>query len=169
MSRARWVATSSGVGSAIGCPSSMLPRCLTVYGSGYTFIIEILHGKGKYSMHSSDIAKRWLGLVAIALGVALIVVDTTVVNVIVPSIVRDLGVTSVQAQWIQESYAIVFAALLLVVGRVADIWGARRVFLTGVVLFGATSLLAGLAPNGEMLVLARFLQGAGAALILPTS
>jgi EmrB/QacA subfamily drug resistance transporter len=120
-------------------------------------------------MRVSDTAKRWLGLVAIALGVALIVVDTTIVNVIVPSIVRDLGVTSVQAQWIQESYAIVFAALLLLVGRVADIVGARRVFLAGVILFGATSLLAGLAPTGEMLVLARFLQGAGAALILPTS
>ncbi|WP_319446226.1 MULTISPECIES: DHA2 family efflux MFS transporter permease subunit [unclassified Mycobacterium] len=120
-------------------------------------------------MRVSDTAKRWLGLVAIALGVALIVVDTTIVNVIVPSIVRDLGVTSVQAQWIQESYAIVFAALLLLVGRVADILGARRVFLAGVILFGATSLLAGLAPTGEMLVLARFLQGAGAALILPTS
>jgi EmrB/QacA subfamily drug resistance transporter len=120
-------------------------------------------------MQSSDTARRWLGLVAIALGVALIVVDTTIVNVIVPSIVRDLGVTSVQAQWIQESYAIVFAALLLLVGRVADILGARRVFLAGVVVFGATSLLAGLAPTGELLVLARFLQGAGAALILPTS
>lgn len=120
-------------------------------------------------MRISETAKRWLGLVAIALGVALIVVDTTIVNVIVPSIVRDLGVTSVQAQWIQESYAIVFAALLLLVGRVADILGARRVFLAGVVLFGATSLLAGLAPTGELLVLARFLQGAGAALILPTS
>jgi EmrB/QacA subfamily drug resistance transporter len=58
---------------------------------------------------------------------------------------------------------------LLLVGRVADIVGARRVFLAGVILFGATSLLAGLAPTGEMLVLARFLQGAGAALILPTS
>ena len=120
-------------------------------------------------MHLSDSARRWLGLVAIALGVALIVVDTTIVNVIVPSIVRDLGVTSAQAQWIQESYAIVFAALLLLVGRVADILGARRVFLTGVVVFGATSLLAGLAPSGDLLVLARFLQGAGAALILPTS
>jgi EmrB/QacA subfamily drug resistance transporter len=89
--------------------------------------------------------------------------------VIVPSIVRDLGVTSVQAQWIQESYAIVFAALLLLVGRVADIVGARRVFLAGVIVFGATSLLAGLAPTGELLILARFLQGAGAACILPTS
>lgn len=120
-------------------------------------------------MHLSDTARRWLGLVAIALGVALIVVDTTIVNVIIPSIIRDLGVTSAQAQWIQESYAIVFAALLLVVGRVADILGARRIFLTGVVVFGVTSLLAGLAPTGELLVLARFLQGAGAAMILPTS
>lgn len=120
-------------------------------------------------MYVSETARRWLGLVAIALGVALIVVDTTIVNVIVPSIVRDLGVTSAQAQWIQESYAIVFAALLLLVGRVADILGARRVFVTGVVVFGVTSLVAGLAPTGELLVFARFLQGAGAALILPTS
>ena len=120
-------------------------------------------------MHLSDGVRRWLGLIVIALGVALIVVDTTIVNVIVPSIVRDLGVTSAQAQWIQESYAIVFAALLLLVGRVADILGARRVFLVGVVVFGLTSLLAGLAPTGELLVFARFLQGIGAAMILPTS
>ncbi|WP_236737512.1 DHA2 family efflux MFS transporter permease subunit [Mycobacteroides franklinii] len=114
-------------------------------------------------------ARKWLGLAAIALGVALIVVDTTIVNVIIPSIVRDLGVTSAQAQWVQESYAIVFAALLLLVGRISDILGARSVFLTGVVVFGATSLLAGMAATGGWLVLARFLQGAGAALILPTS
>ncbi|MDX6743971.1 MFS transporter [Actinocorallia sp. A-T 12471] len=69
----------------------------------------------------------------------------------------------------QESYAIVFAALLLVVGRVADIVGARRVFVAGVVVFGATSVLAGLAPGGGLLIVARFLQGAGAAMLLPTS
>ncbi len=120
-------------------------------------------------MALSPSARRWLGLVAIALGVALIVVDTTIVNVIVPSIIEDLGVTSVQAQWIQESYAIVFAALLLLAGRCADLVGARRIFLAGVVLFGVTSVLAGLAPNGGLLIAARFLQGAGAAMILPTS
>ncbi|ORB59652.1 MFS transporter [Mycobacteroides saopaulense] len=114
-------------------------------------------------------ARKWLGLAAIALGVALIVVDTTIVNVIIPSIVRDLGVTSAQAQWVQESYAIVFAALLLLVGRASDILGARRAFLTGVIIFGATSLLAGMATTGGWLILARFLQGSGAALILPTS
>ncbi|TCJ99309.1 DHA2 family efflux MFS transporter permease subunit [Nocardia alba] len=120
-------------------------------------------------MSQESSLRRWLGLIAIALGVALIVVDTTIVNVIIPSIIEDLDTGSTEAQWIQESYAIVFAALLLVVGRVADMVGARRVFVAGVVVFGATSILAGLAPDGGLLVIARFLQGAGAAMILPTS
>ncbi|MEV4346881.1 DHA2 family efflux MFS transporter permease subunit [Actinoplanes sp. NPDC049596] len=114
-------------------------------------------------------ARKWWGLVAIALGVSMIVVDTTIVNVITPSVIEDLGVNSSQAQWIQESYAIVFAAMLLVFGRLADLIGARRVFAAGVIVFGVTSLLAGLAPNGEVLILARFLQGAGGAMLLPTS
>ncbi|MGW1237528.1 MFS transporter, partial [Streptomyces californicus] len=119
-------------------------------------------------MRDATATRRWLGLIAIALGVALIVVDTTIVNVITPSVVEDLGVNSSQAQWIQESYAIVFAALLLLTGRLSDMLGARRVFTWGVVVFGATSVLAGLAPNGGLLILARFLQGVGAAMILPT-
>ncbi|WP_349863602.1 MFS transporter [Leifsonia sp. WHRI 6310E] len=120
-------------------------------------------------MAASAGARRWIGLIAVALGVALIVVDTTIVNVITPSVIDDLKIDSSQAQWIQESYAIVFAALLLVSGRIADLRGARTVFIGGVVIFGLTSLLAGLAPNGEILILARFLQGIGAAAILPTS
>ncbi|GGN71717.1 MFS transporter [Nocardia rhizosphaerihabitans] len=120
-------------------------------------------------MSQESSIRRWLGLIAIALGVALIVVDTTIVNVIIPSIIEDLETGSTEAQWIQESYAIVFAALLLVVGRIADIVGARRVFVAGVIVFGATSILAGLAPGGGLLIVARFLQGAGAAMILPTS
>lgn len=128
--------------------------------------MEVLIGMRDPSPSS---ARRWLGLIAIALGVALIVVDTTIVNVIVPSVIEDLDTTSVQAQWIQESYAIVFAALLLLTGRLADLFGARRIFVAGVVVFGATSVLAGLAPGSGSLILARFLQGAGAAMILPTS
>ncbi|WP_280826320.1 DHA2 family efflux MFS transporter permease subunit [Mycobacterium sp. OTB74] len=120
-------------------------------------------------MNISLNTRRWLGLIAIALGVALIVVDSTIVNVIIPSVIEDLKVNSVQAQWIQESYAIVLAALLLLVGRIADIVGARRVFLIGVVIFGISSLLAGLASSGGLLISARFIQGAGAAMILPTS
>ncbi|MGW6274739.1 DHA2 family efflux MFS transporter permease subunit [Streptomyces sp. NPDC055060] len=120
-------------------------------------------------MHDRPSVRRWLGLLAIALGVALVVVDTTIVNVIVPSVIQDLDASSGQAQWIQESYAIVFAALLLLTGRLADIFGARRIFVAGVVIFALTSVLAGLAPGSGLLILARFLQGAGAAMILPTS
>jgi EmrB/QacA subfamily drug resistance transporter len=113
--------------------------------------------------------KRWWGLVAVSLGVALIIVDSTIVNVAIPAVIADLGITSSQAQWVQESYAVVFAALLLVAGRVADAFGRRRVFLAGVVLFVAASVLAALAPSGEVLVASRFLQGVGGSVILPTS
>ncbi|MEV6279515.1 DHA2 family efflux MFS transporter permease subunit [Nocardia sp. NPDC051832] len=114
-------------------------------------------------------ARQWLGIIAVSLGVALIVVDITIVNVILAPIIADLSIDSVQAQWVQESYAIVFAALLLLAGRWSDLYGARRVFLIGLLVFGATSLLAAIAPNGELLIAARFAQGAGGALILPTS
>ncbi|KUL28007.1 DHA2 family efflux MFS transporter permease subunit [Actinoplanes awajinensis] len=114
-------------------------------------------------------ARKWWGLIGIALGVSMIVVDTTIVNVITPPVIDDLGINSSQAQWIQESYAILFAALLLLFGRIADLAGARRIFVIGTVLFGVTSLLAGLAPSGEVLILARFLQGAAGAMLLPTS
>ncbi|WP_245746570.1 MFS transporter [Nocardia altamirensis] len=113
--------------------------------------------------------RRWFGLVAVSLGVALIVVDLTIVNVILAPIIDDLSINSTEAQWIQESYAIVFAALLLLTGRLADLYGARRLFVIGLAIFGATSLLAAIAPTGELLILARFLQGIGGALILPSS
>ncbi|WP_086779965.1 MFS transporter [Streptomyces griseus] len=114
-------------------------------------------------------ARQWLGLVAVALGVALIVVDLTIVNVILAPIIEDLSIGSSEAQWIQESYAITFAALLLVTGRLSDLYGARRIFLLGLAAFGATSLLAALAPSGGLLILARFVQGVGGAMMLPTS
>ncbi|WP_406234327.1 MFS transporter [Nocardia sp. NBC_01009] len=113
--------------------------------------------------------RLWLGLVAVSLGVALIVVDLTIVNVILAPIIEDLSITSIEAQWIQESYAIVFAALLLLTGRLSDLYGARKLFLIGLLIFGVTSLFAAAAPNGELLILARFLQGIGGAMILPTS
>ncbi|MCT2592877.1 MFS transporter [Streptomyces sp. N2-109] len=104
-----------------------------------------------------------------SLGVALIVVDLTIVNVILAPVIEDLSIGSVEAQWIQESYALVFAALLLLAGRLSDLYGARRLFLAGLLVFGVTSMLAAAAPNGGLLILARFLQGIGGAMILPTS
>lgn len=117
----------------------------------------------------SPLMSRWLGLIAVSLGVALIVVDITIVNVILAPIIEDLSIGAVEAQWIQESYAIVFAALLLLTGRLSDLHGARKIFLIGIGVFGATSVTAALAPNAGLLILARFLQGIGGAMILPTS
>src|SRR5919199_3957060 len=112
---------------------------------------------------------RWLGLVAISLGVALIIVDSTIVNVAVPYIVRDLDLTSTEVQWVQESYTLVFAATLLVFGVLADRWGRRRMLVTGTVLFALASVVAALAGSGPLLILTRVVQGVGGAMILPTS
>ena len=111
----------------------------------------------------------WLGLVAISLGVSLVVVDFTIVNVIIPPIVRDLGISSLDAQWIQEIYAITLAALLLLMGRLSDVLGARRLFLIGSALFGLASIAAAAAPTGTALIAARLVQGIGGAIVMPTS
>ncbi|MCX5112504.1 MFS transporter [Streptomyces sp. NBC_00378] len=111
----------------------------------------------------------WLGLVAISLGVSLVVVDFTIVNVVMPPIIDDLKISAFGAQWIQESYAIILAALLLLMGRFSDLVGARRLFLIGTVIFGLASVAAALSPNGEFLITSRFVQGVGGATVMPTS
>ena len=85
-------------------------------------------------------ARRWIGLVVISLAVALIIVDSTIVNVAIPSIVDDLGITSTQVQWVQESYTIVFAALLLTFGTIADRVGRRRMMVIGITIFSLASV-----------------------------
>jgi EmrB/QacA subfamily drug resistance transporter len=112
---------------------------------------------------------RWLGLVFISIAVSLIIVDSTIVNVAIPSIVDDLGITSTQVQWVQESYTLVFAALLLVFGTLADRYGRRRLLLVGIVIFVISSVFAAMAQSGETLIGARVLQGVGGAMILPTT
>lgn len=113
--------------------------------------------------------RRWAGLVFISIAVSLIIVDSTIVNVAIPAIVDDLGITSTEVQWVQESYTLVFAALLLVFGSLADRFGRRRVMIVGVVVFAAASVLAATAPSGSILILARLVQGVGGAMILPTT
>jgi EmrB/QacA subfamily drug resistance transporter len=113
--------------------------------------------------------RRWWGLAFIALGVAMIIVDATIVNVAVPSIINDLHITSTQAQWIQEAYTLVFASTLLVFGRLADRFGRRLLFLVGVATFTFSSVLAAMAPSGTVLIAARVAQGIGGAMMLPTS
>lgn len=111
----------------------------------------------------------WMGLIAISLGVSLVVVDFTIVNVIIPPIVDDLQISSLDAQWIQESYAIALAALLLVMGRLCDVWGSRKLFLLGTIIFGAASIAAAFAPNADFLIASRLVQGIGGSLVMPAS
>ena len=112
---------------------------------------------------------RWLGLAMLSLGVAMIIVDATIVNVAVPSIIRELSLDSTTAEWINTVYALVFAALLVTLGRFGDLFGRRRLYLVGLGVFGVASVLAGASPSGEFLIAARVLQGMGGAMILPST
>jgi EmrB/QacA subfamily drug resistance transporter len=112
---------------------------------------------------------RWIGLLTISLAVSLIIVDSTIVNVAIPSIVDELAITSTQVQWVQESYTLVFAALLLSFGTLADRVGRRRLLAIGVVIFVGASVVAALAGSGEALIASRVVQGVGGAIILPTT
>jgi EmrB/QacA subfamily drug resistance transporter len=112
---------------------------------------------------------RWIGLAMLSLGVSMIIVDVTIVNVAIPSIVQDLGLQSTQAEWVNTTYALVFAALLVTLGRVGDIFGRRRLYLAGLVVFAVASVAAGTAQSGLWLIGARIAQGVGGAMILPST
>ncbi len=127
------------------------------------------HATSDAAQQDRFVRYRWWGLVAISLGVAIIIMDSTIVSVAVPSIVADLGISSTEIQWVQEIYTLLFAALLLTWGRLADRVGRRRIMLTGVVLFVAASVVCALAVGGPMLIAGRALQGLGGSMILPTT
>jgi EmrB/QacA subfamily drug resistance transporter len=107
---------------------------------------------------------RWTALYVLCAGVLMIVLDVTIVNVALPSIQEDLGFSQSSLAWVVNAYLIAFGGLLLLAGRVGDLIGQRRVFLIGVGLFTAASLLCALAQSAGMLIAARFVQGVGGAL-----
>jgi MFS family permease len=107
---------------------------------------------------------RWLALYVLCVGVLMIVLDATVVNVALPSIQDDLGFSTSSLAWVVNAYLIAFGGLLLLAGRIGDLIGRRRIFLSGMTLFTVASVLCGLAQSQEMLVGARFLQGIGGAM-----
>ncbi len=112
---------------------------------------------------------RWWALAAVALGVSLIIMDATVVNVALPVIIEDLKLDATQAEWMNAVYSLMFAALLLTLGRVGDLHGRRRLFLVGMIVFVLASVVAGFSMNGAELIGARLFQGVGAAMILPAT
>ncbi|MET7657170.1 MFS transporter [Streptomyces sp. NPDC005486] len=114
-------------------------------------------------------AKKWWILAVVALAQLMVVLDATIVNIALPSAQADLGFSDGNRQWIVTAYALAFASLLLLGGRIADLFGRKTAFLIGVVGFAAVSALGGAATNFEMLVTARALQGAFGALLAPAA
>ena len=113
--------------------------------------------------------KDWLALAVLAVGLGLIVLDGTIVGVALPIIIEDLGMNLTDAQWVNSLYAVMLAALLLSTGSLADRWGRKRVFLLGIVIFVAGSLLAAGAGSAGALIGSRAVQAIGAALIMPST
>jgi len=114
-------------------------------------------------------ASPWLVLVLVALAQFMVVLDATIVNVALPSIQRGLHMSSTDLQWVVNAYTLAFGGFLLLGGRAADIFGRKRLFLIGIAVFSAASLLNGLATTSAMLVIGRALQGFGGALVAPAA
>ncbi len=117
---------------------------------------------------SADRAK-WLALVLLATAQFVVVLDASITNVALPSIGQDLQIDQEQLSWIVNAYTLTFGGFLLLGGRLADLLGRRRVFISGIVLFGLASLAGGLATSDEWLIAARAVQGLGAAIVSPAA
>ena len=121
------------------------------------------------TVESTPNPKRWKAMPIIALAVSIIIMDATVVNVVLPVLIRDLSLTASDAEWVNSVYALVFASLLITVGRIGDIFGRRRLLIIGILVFGVASVLAASSSSGTTLIAARLVQGVGGAMILPAT
>jgi EmrB/QacA subfamily drug resistance transporter len=113
--------------------------------------------------------RKWLTLVAVAFGLFMIMLDNTVVNVALPSIQGDLGISISELEWVVNAYALTFGVLLLSGGKLADMLGRRRIFIVGLVIFTVSSFFCGFANSATLLIGARVVQGVGAALMNPAT
>src|SRR5580693_1205647 len=114
-------------------------------------------------------SRRWWSLVAVSLATFMTYLDNNVTNVAIPTIERSLHLSLAGLEWVVSSYILVFAGLLLAGGRLADLYGRRRLFLAGLTVFTLASLGAGLAGSGAVLIGARVVQGFGAAMLVPST
>ncbi len=120
-------------------------------------------------MTSNPDPRRWWALFLLCTAQFLVILDTSIVGIALPALQRALGFDAAGLQWIFNAYVVAFGGLLLLGGRLADLFGPRRLFATGFGILTAASLVAGLATTGTTLLIARALQGAGAALIAPAA
>jgi len=117
----------------------------------------------------NDGNRKWWILIAMGGVVGLILLDETVVGVALPSVKHDLGLSEVAAHWVINAYLLVFAGLAAAGGKLGDVIGLKRLFIVGVLIFGLASLSAGFAQDGYWIIVARAIQGIGAAVIFPSS
>lgn len=118
--------------------------------------------------HQPD-PRRWRALAFIAIAQLMVVLDATIVNIALPSAQADLGISDANRQWVITAYALAFGSLLLLGGRVADMWGRKNTFLTGLIGFAGASALGGAAANEAMMFASRALQGVFGALLAPAA
>ena len=118
---------------------------------------------------AEPIKHKWAMLAVLALGLSLIVLDGTIVNVSLPTVIKTLHLDLSQAQWVSALYTVVVASLLLEIGSVADRIGRRSTFVIGLIIFIVASILAGISTNGSALIASRALQGVGAAFVMPST
>src|SRR5271165_2016449 len=128
----------------------------------------VAYSPATQGLGAGDSSRRWIALVVLCVGQLMIVLDATAVNVALPSIQKDLHFTTSSLAWVINAYLITFGGLLLLAGRVGDLVGPKKVFMTGVGLFTVASIFCGLAQTQVELIAARFVQGAGAAVVAAT-
>src|SRR2546421_322014 len=126
-------------------------------------------GRDEGTTVSSDGRTRWLALIVLYLGALMIVLDTTIVNVALPSIRASLGFSETSLAWVVNAYLLTFGGFLLLGGRLGDLFGQRRLFLIGISVFTLASLVCGLAHSQEVLIIARAVQGLGGAVTAAVS
>jgi len=112
---------------------------------------------------------RWKALSILSLAQFLIILDTSIIGVALPTIQQHFSITPTDLQWIFNAYVIAFGTLLLLGGKLSDVLGQRKIFAIGFLILTGSSVLAGLAPTNDVLILGRVLQGLGAALIAPAA
>jgi EmrB/QacA subfamily drug resistance transporter len=120
-------------------------------------------------MSMAQTKNRWIGLIFISMAISLVIIDGTIVNTIFPAVIKSLNLSSTDIQWVQESYVLVFASLLLVWGSLADRYGRRFMLILGIAIFVAASVWAGSSTDASSMILARIIQGIGGAMVLPTT